>query len=132
MPYKDPAQQAEYAREWVARRRAEWFADKCCAWCGSTEDLQLDHIDRTTKVSHRIWSWSQVRRDTEIAKCQVLCRPCHEEKTRLAGDNPSLVIAYRHGTRAMYRIHGCKCAICLAGHAFRMRRWRASQENAPR
>lgn len=28
MPYRDPEQQREYARQWVASRRAEWFQDK--------------------------------------------------------------------------------------------------------
>lgn len=71
----------EYQRTWVAARRAAWFADKYYVRCGSREDLELDHIDPSTKESHNIWSWSEVRRDAEIAKCQVLCKSCHLLKT---------------------------------------------------
>jgi len=81
MPYKDPQQQREYERAWVAERRAAWFAGKICDWCGSTEDLQLDHRDPKKKVSHRIWSWSKARRVAELAKCRPLCRPCHAKKS---------------------------------------------------
>ena len=68
-------------REWIAKRRSDWFADKFCVRCGSVEDLRLDHIDPSTKISHNIWSWSQGRRDVEIAKCQVLCYSHHVQKT---------------------------------------------------
>lgn len=86
MPYSDPDRQREFNREWVAKRRREWFADKACVRCGSNEDLQLDHVDPKLKVDHRIWSWSKERRDAETAKCQVLCYPCHITKTITAGE----------------------------------------------
>ena len=81
MPIADPEARRKYQREWYAKRRADYLADKCCVRCGATVDLRLDHIDPKTKVSHSIWSWSQERRDAEIAKCQVLCEPCHKKKT---------------------------------------------------
>lgn len=52
-----------------------------CRQCGSTEDLELDHIDPTTKISHAVWSWSEQRRAEELKKCQVLCHNYHETKT---------------------------------------------------
>ncbi len=130
MPYADPAAQAAYQREWIARRRSEWFADKRCTLCGSTEDLEIDHIDRATKVSHRIWSWAAERRDAELEKCQVLCHPCHIIKTDLAGDNPTKANGFRHGTPAMYEHHGCRCDACRAQNAARKRRWRASRQQS--
>lgn len=81
MPYADPDAQAAYQREWIARRRSDWFADKCCARCGSTDGLELDHEDPRKKITHRIWSWSQARRDAELAKCRVLCGDHHREKS---------------------------------------------------
>ncbi len=93
MPYKDPdtakAYQQEYQRHWIARRRGAFFADKVCVQCGSSERLELDHVDPATKVTSVIWSWSQQRRDVELAKCQVLCHACHVSKTKLNGDMPS-------------------------------------------
>lgn len=86
MPYKDPAQQREYQRVWQQevqrRRREEWFVvNGPCAYCDSWKNLQLDHKDPTQKVSHRIWSWSEVRRLSELKKCQALCHTCHKIKS---------------------------------------------------
>lgn len=82
MPYKDPEKQRAYMREWLRQRRAAFFEGKCCGKCGSTDRLELDHIDPSKKVSHCIWSWSEKRREAEIAKCQVLCHECHLEKSK--------------------------------------------------
>lgn len=68
-------------RVWVANRRKEWFVGKFCAACHSITNLELDHIDPSTKISHNVWSWTKKRRDDELAKCQVLCRKCHLQKT---------------------------------------------------
>jgi hypothetical protein len=86
MPYADPAKYAQYQRHYQNRRqrrlREEWLkANGPCKRCGATENLECDHIDRTTKDSHRIWSWSNARREAELAKCQVLCHECHLTKT---------------------------------------------------
>ncbi len=65
-----------------ARRRQEWIvAHGPCAECGSWDELEVDHVDAGTKVSSNVWSWSQIRRDAELAKCQVLCHDCHKTKT---------------------------------------------------
>lgn len=81
MPYKDPAKQREYQRLWCKKRRDEYFKDKFCVECGSKDNLELDHIDPSTKESHSIWSWSLERRTVELAKCQVLCNSDHAKKT---------------------------------------------------
>lgn len=57
-----------------------------CVKCGSQDKLQLDHIDCRTKVSHNIWTWGVAAREAEMAKCQLLCEPCHIEKSKLAGE----------------------------------------------
>jgi hypothetical protein len=71
----------EYQRRWLRARRAQFFAGRTCAECQSTVRLELHHVDRSTKVSHHVWSWRQERRDAETAQCQVLCSRCHLEKT---------------------------------------------------
>jgi len=87
MPYKDPEAQRKYQREWMARRRKEWFEQNGpCVDCGSNENLELDHVDRRFKVSHRIWSWSAARREAELAKCVARCSPCHDGKTLVLGE----------------------------------------------
>jgi hypothetical protein len=94
MPMKTKKAQAEYQREWYARRRMAWFADKVCIHCGSKDRLELDHIDPVLKVSHNIWSWSLLRREAELAKCQVLCHDCHLKKT---SSNQESVRGSKHG-----------------------------------
>lgn len=81
MAYSDPEKRRNIQRQRWAQRRADWFMGKVCELCGATEELELDHIDPDTKVSHRIWSWSQARREAELAKCRPLCRRCHRIKT---------------------------------------------------
>jgi 5-methylcytosine-specific restriction endonuclease McrA len=118
VPYKDPERQREYVRQWVAKRRRLYLADKACVQCGSTDRLEVDHRDPEQKVSHRIWSWSEKRREAELAKCQILCYDCHLKKT--VETRP---IKADHGSYQMYHRWGCRCAICYA--------WK-SAENAKR
>lgn len=82
MSSKDLEKQRKYSREWVAKRRESFFEDKSCINCGTNSELELDHIDPSQKVSHNIWSWSEEKRNEELAKCQVLCHACHKDKTR--------------------------------------------------
>ena len=102
----DPEERRRYQREWMARRRAEFFSDKSCVMCGSTDNLELDHVNPEEKVTHRIWSWARERREAEIAKCQVLCKDCHKEKSK-----QYLAENRQHG-RTLYG-HGCRCDICV-------------------
>jgi len=72
------------------RRKAYWIdrLGGACAKCGETEGLQFDHVDPSTKeaeISHII-GWSIAKSEPEFLKCQLLCGPCHKEKTRI--ENP--------------------------------------------
>ena len=98
-------------REWVAKRRQEWFAQNGpCKKCGSAVNLELHHADRTTKKSHKVFSWTRVHRDAELAKCVVLCHGCHviETKDQIKEFRPKHHI---HGTQTEYR-RGCRCTPC--------------------
>lgn len=123
MPYKNPDDQREYQRLWRARRRSDWLSENGpCVRCGSWEDLEVDHTDRTKKVAHNVWSWSPARREAELAKCQILCHPCHVEKTWKEDFLPR-----QHGTDAMYGKGKCRCLPCrearsIAKKANRQRR----------
>ncbi len=83
-----------------AARRIEFFVGRSCmclgcihhdGLCKSTEKLQLDHIDPKLKDpmlkdgngNGRIWKWGESRRNAELTKCQVLCKICHDEKSKL-------------------------------------------------
>lgn len=122
MPFKDKEKQRKFNRQWVAKRKANWFTDKVCVTCGSGVNLELDHIDPINKISHNIWSWSQVKRDEELAKCQVLCSQCHRIKTsqeqKLSFTQPLI-----HGYKG-YR-KGCRCDIC---HEDLLEHWRTKRK----
>ncbi len=120
MPYKDSRRQSEYQRTWLRRRRREWLDDHGpCVRCGSTENLEVDHISRRSKIAHRVWSWSKRRRDRELSKCQVLCKPCHLEKSRAELSKP-----LRHGTLHGYNHRGCRCDACRQANRERYNRVR--------
>jgi len=53
MGYSDPVHQRDYQRRWVAARRATYFKGKCCSTCGTTEELQLHHLDPAEKLERR-------------------------------------------------------------------------------
>lgn len=84
MPYKNKEQQKEYQRKWVQNRRQNWLNENGpCIDCGSDEELEVDHVDQTEKISHRVWSWSKERLAEELAKCVVRCHSCHQKRTRV-------------------------------------------------
>lgn len=111
----------QYQREWVAKRRAEWFSDKSCVDCGATERLELDHRDPALKTSNRIWSWARWRRAEEIAKCDVRCNACHKKRHGPA-----------HGGKRRYEA-GCRCEPCVTAQRERRRarNARATAKPAP-
>lgn len=85
--------QREYQRNWMRKRRQTWLdANGPCVDCGSDVNLEVDHVDRSTKVDHKVWSWSQARRDVELAKCLVRCARCHEAKTTANRDRVSAAV----------------------------------------
>lgn len=113
MGYKDPAKKREYQLEWIKKRRDSWLIENGpCILCNSWENLEVDHIDPSTKSIEpaRIWSLSAPKRTLELSKCQVLCDKCHLEKTR-----SELAYIPPHGTRARYSRkdeHKCRCSLC--------------------
>jgi hypothetical protein len=122
--YASKEKQRQFQRDWLQRRRNDFFQDKRCVRCGNPDELQLDHVDRDRKVSHRIWSWSKERRDAEIAKCQVLCRTCHQLKTTHEVYGPR-----KHGPLTMYQHGKCRCQLCREANRLKMARWRAANDN---
>ena len=89
------AQKAQYRAE-MKKMVVDRLGGKCVS-CGFTPasreemmSLHLDHIDPATKsanVSDLIGRSRQTRAILEEAdKCQLLCLPCHMNKTVLSGD----------------------------------------------
>jgi hypothetical protein len=60
---------------------------KCCG-CGTTENLQFDHLDRTTKcfnIGNNLAAKLE-KLEEEARKCQLLCQECHQLKTLINHD----------------------------------------------
>jgi hypothetical protein len=84
LPCIDPDKRKAYAREWIKARRDAWIAQNGpCIKCGSSDKLEVDHINPSEKVYAvgGIWSACAEKREAELIKCQVLCHSCHVEKT---------------------------------------------------
>lgn len=99
-----------YQLQWLARRRSEWIqANGPCRLCGSWQNPEVDHVDPATKAmpSSNIWSRRKEIREAELAKCQVLCGPCHQSKTSATQKRPDI-----HGTLHMYHKRKCRCRLC--------------------
>lgn len=113
MGYKNKEKQRAFGLAWLQKRRMDWFSKNGpCVRCGSWLDLELDHIDPSLKVSHRVWSWTETKRNMELAKCQVLCQVCHLAKTI-----KERAVEHIHGTTGMYKTERCRCVLCRKANA---------------
>jgi hypothetical protein len=73
----------------VTNRRQEWLSKNGpCVDCGSWENLEVDHVDPSTKDPRLrkgsgsvIFTWKAEKREKELAKCVVRCHECHMAKT---------------------------------------------------
>lgn len=127
VPYSDQKERLLYQRayqaEWQRSHRMKWMEDNGpCRHCGSWDDLELDHIDPSTKVSNSVWSWSEVRRNEELAKCQPLCKRCHKAKTLL---QTSIPLDLHHGTYSCWKKKKCRCDRCVSAQREYKRDYRA-------
>lgn len=82
----DPVKKAIKKRAQKGKARIELarlrLGNKCNS-CGATGKLDFDHVDPQTKkanVTVFVGS-SDATFWKEVAKCQLLCRPCHNRKT---------------------------------------------------
>ena len=106
-------EQRIYQLIWIKARRQEWIDENGpCNRCGSSDDLEVDHIDKSKKLMpvSSVWSMAKTnpKRIIELAKCQVLCGSCHLRKNN--DENYNRVI--NHGTGTAYAYHHCRCDKC--------------------
>lgn len=94
------------------RQQLREMLGEACVFCGSTDSLEFDHVDPTTKsftISNaKALDGPWDRLVTEVLKCRLLCSPCHIERTR---EQKSRVV---HGTYWCYKKYKCRCDPCVA------------------
>jgi hypothetical protein len=115
----------------VYRTRRTWaitkLGGKCI--CGSIDQLEIDHIDRTQKSIEisRLYSVSKERYEKEIIKCQLLCKDCHIKKTIL--ERGLKIARGTHGTISGYRYCGPpKCGDCKKAKRECHSKWRKTKQ----
>lgn len=90
MPKKSREEYNEYMRGYMARRYDRRMAAAKaqlggkCAKCDATEELEFDHVDRSTKsstIAGFAAGASEKRFQEELTKCQLLCPTHHRAKT---------------------------------------------------
>lgn len=121
--YSEAAERSEYMREYMAKR----YHDKMnamremlgntCKICGDKKGpFHIDHIDASKKSMRAadIHSTNDKKVKQEIKNFQLLCKPCHKEKTNMAWDYG--VPKSDHGTVWMYRKYKCRCDKCVEAY----------------
>lgn len=90
-----------------------------CVKCGTAQQLEFDHIKPETKkmTIARASSMNERFFWEEVAKCQLLCKRHHVEKTA------SEIGAVGHGEGKTGK-RGCKCTPCKERKAEYMRNYR--------
>lgn len=129
MPKKDYLSREEY-NAWMRNRHARktregraWALEllgNACAYCGTAEVLEFDHVDPDTKsfnIGSHVGRYSKEKLIKELSKCQLLCEECHKDKTGRA----------EHGTRAKY-VGGCRCEACTEANTRYYRERRQAAE----
>lgn len=122
------ANKKEYMRRYMLeryRRRRNEAIEQLggkCTECDKTDNLELDHVDPSTKsfTIAKSGSVSEERWKNELHKCQLLCRLCHVSKT--LKDRGQKSAREKHGTISSYRY--CKCDLCREAKAKYTREYR--------
>lgn len=119
MPYKDKEARKAYKRQWTAKRRQNWIDENGPCSCGSSDRLEIDHIDPELKTMDPslIFNRNETIREKELKNCQVLCYDSLLKKTQKWYEDRR-----KHGTWNMYNRWQCRCEDCRqAGSNYRMK-----------
>lgn len=122
MPSKN---MALYMQERRAKRRklALDMLGGVCVICQTAEELEFDHIDRSTKLgnisSPKILDGPMEIFLAEVEKCQLLCNAHHKEKSEEFGDQNQVP----HGGGVSGKRY-CKCEPCRAQRRIYAKRFR--------
>ena len=117
MPYKLKSDEKEYNDTLYQRHKDMCFSvlGGVCKSCGSIKELEIDHIDPTTKTMRLGLVYGKIKLKEvleELKKCQLLCHKCHKEKTSKENSERMLAIGFKHGTMYGWMKKKCSCTEC--------------------
>lgn len=123
----------EYMNEYMKRRykqRRRLAIEELggeCVRCGSPKNLEFHHVDPKSKsiTIAKGSSMSKKRWDAEIAKCHLLCRPCHRSEHRVQNECGDMK-KYWQGCRC----NACKAAASARNKAYNKRKKLAAKSSA--
>lgn len=129
-----------YLRERYAQQRSDMYAylGGVCVVCGSTEQLEIDHVNWREKSFPvgQLWPVKKLPEVyRELDKCQLLCKDHHLEKSsvdqrEIAAEMRS---PFKHGTTYSFMKAKCTCDECkVARDEFNRGRREARAANAKR
>ena len=92
-----------------------------CVDCGTNQNLEFDHDDRSQKkfTITKFYSKNYDDLKIEVLKCKLRCTTCHKIKTQTVDG-----IKATHGSAGMYRHQKCRCDLCKQGNTERHAAWR--------
>lgn len=118
----DPETNKRYLNDRYAKQRADMisFLGGVCVICGTSEGLEIDHIDWSKKELNvsALWPVKKLGRVyQELAKCQLLCFYHHMAKTKadhreMRSINYGGFKPWRHGTTYGFMQKKCRCDEC--------------------
>ena len=103
---------SDYMVKRYHERRAYWLESlggKCIV-CATTEDLEFDHIEASKKeynISKILSTGSETKVEYEMAKCQLLCKEHHLDKSFREGDMK--IVGHGEGLTGK---RNCYCDLC--------------------
>jgi len=109
-------------RRSLRKKFATWCLGNKCSSCGETEELEFDHIERSTKkmLIANMFAHGLERLIEELQKCQLLCKECHRLKSL---NERGFKDSRTHHTLRRYR-NGCRCEECKVLHREAIYSWR--------
>lgn len=126
---RNPDYHSKYHKLWRknVRDRAVKILGGECSVCGSDDRLEIDHIDRSDKVTEvGSLASNEEKFIAELKKCQLLCHDCHMKKT--VEERGQTLAKGTHGTLSSIRY--CKCDICKEAYREYQREYRKKNKKA--
>lgn len=114
----------EYMRVYMLKRyyqrrteAIEYLGEECID-CGTTEELELDHLEPWNKTYDigKVWTYSIIKFWAEVEKCTLRCKECHKRTT-------SEWRSVDHG-EGLTGKKNCRCDLCGPLKNVYMKNWK--------